>query len=563
MTAHAKHDKGIATDRARLITAVVVAAGLLAICLYAFAGLRPFSSARTVRVNVANAYQVKPGDPVRVAGTRVGTVEGVDAGPHDTAVLRLAIDDGGLVIHRDAHVEITTRLFVEGSFYIDLRPGSPTAPELGDSAMLPVAQTSGPVQLDQVISMLTQPTREALRSTVHELGAGLAPDAPAPHPVPLRRAVEELRRALPPAGVVLGALRGRRAGDLGRTMKATAEVTSQLAGDPTALADLVTNTRRTADALGADDSALAGTVQQFALLLRKGPADLPAIDRGLASVRHIADAADPTLRAIPRTAPAITALLRELGTVSGPALLPRALALARPVLTAIPELGLRLQELSGELRPALACLTHNVLPTLETKVPDGQLSTGRPAWQDLLHATAGLSSLSAAFDGNATTIRLGGAGGDNLLEGTVPGLGAVGGNAAGVPVGIRPVAPWRKPPPYRPDARCSEQAPPDLGAGLQVGTTSMHRVRSGRPALSGKALRRLLERVARNPAAPHHNDLPTGRRPLIPVARPAPGAAPAQKQTLEVPVPNVLSRGADTIGGLLDYLLGPTKGGGG
>ena len=40
------------------------------------------------------------------------------------------VDDEGLPIHKDATVTIRPRLFLEGNFFLDLQPGSPSAPDL-------------------------------------------------------------------------------------------------------------------------------------------------------------------------------------------------------------------------------------------------------------------------------------------------------------------------------------------------------------------------------------------------------------------------------------------------
>ena len=72
----------------------------------------------------------------------------------------MAIAPNGLPIHADATADIRPRLFLEGNFYVDLHPGTPAAPVLSTGGTLPASQTTGPVQLDRVLSTLNSNTRD-------------------------------------------------------------------------------------------------------------------------------------------------------------------------------------------------------------------------------------------------------------------------------------------------------------------------------------------------------------------------------------------------------------------
>ena len=61
---------------------------------------------------------------MRIAGVNVGKVTGVEA-DGDAAEVTFTVDDEGQPIHSDAEVEIRPRLFLEGNFFLDLRPGQP------------------------------------------------------------------------------------------------------------------------------------------------------------------------------------------------------------------------------------------------------------------------------------------------------------------------------------------------------------------------------------------------------------------------------------------------------
>ena len=77
----------------------------------------------------------------------------------DAAVVVLSINDQGLPLHTDATAKIRPRIFLEGNFFVDLKPGSPSAPILEDGDTLKVTQTATPVQLDEVLTALQSDSR--------------------------------------------------------------------------------------------------------------------------------------------------------------------------------------------------------------------------------------------------------------------------------------------------------------------------------------------------------------------------------------------------------------------
>src|SRR6185436_5873463 len=79
----------------------------------------------------------------------------------------------------DARITIRPRLFLEGNFFLDLRPGSPSAPDLPDGGAIPVTQTATAVQLDQVLAVLRRPDRKNLGDFLNGYGSALA-DPPTP-----------------------------------------------------------------------------------------------------------------------------------------------------------------------------------------------------------------------------------------------------------------------------------------------------------------------------------------------------------------------------------------------
>src|SRR3954451_17993025 len=154
--------------------AAPIATVLIAIVVYlAFARQLPGSHHFQVTGVVRTANDLQSGNPVRVAGLDVGRVVDVEAGPGRSALVTMRIDDAS-ALHADASLSIRPRLLLEGNFYVDMEPGTPGAGPLRDGARIPLARTSGPVQLDQFLSTFTAPTRGALISTISEFGRGLS-----------------------------------------------------------------------------------------------------------------------------------------------------------------------------------------------------------------------------------------------------------------------------------------------------------------------------------------------------------------------------------------------------
>jgi phospholipid/cholesterol/gamma-HCH transport system substrate-binding protein len=104
-----------------------------------------------------------------------------------------------------------------------------------------------------------------------------------------------------------------------------------------------------------------------------------------------------------------------------------------------------------------------VLPSGDTVIQDGPLTTGVKNYQEFLQTLVGLVGAGQNFTGNGVYTRFQPGGGAHEIQtGSVGTLGPRFGNATAPPLGTRPA---RGPkPPYRPEAPCHRQGPPDLNA---------------------------------------------------------------------------------------------------
>ena len=103
---------------------------------------------------------------MRIAGVNVGKVTEVEREEgSDLVKVTMEMDDTGLPIHEDATLKIRSRIFLEGNFFVDLRPGTPSGDKVDDGDTIPVTQTSTPVQLDELLTALqTERPRVASRT---------------------------------------------------------------------------------------------------------------------------------------------------------------------------------------------------------------------------------------------------------------------------------------------------------------------------------------------------------------------------------------------------------------
>src|SRR5262249_53097820 len=126
------------------------------ILYFGFTKSIPFRHHYTVSAVFPSAVGIRTNAPVRIAGVEVGKVTKI-AHAEDgaqAAIVTMRLQRKGLPLHRDATMKIRPRIFLEGNFFVDVQPGSPSSPRLHDGDRIPINQTAAPVQLDQILSVL-------------------------------------------------------------------------------------------------------------------------------------------------------------------------------------------------------------------------------------------------------------------------------------------------------------------------------------------------------------------------------------------------------------------------
>ena len=132
------------------IGAVAVAAALAAggILLY-----RAASHGKQITAYFAESIGVYPGSTVRVLGVPVGTVRSVQ--PQGARVKVTMTLNNGVAIPEGADAVVIAPSVVADR-YIQLTPAYTGGPQIGDGAVIPVARTAVPVEVDQVYASLAK-----------------------------------------------------------------------------------------------------------------------------------------------------------------------------------------------------------------------------------------------------------------------------------------------------------------------------------------------------------------------------------------------------------------------
>jgi phospholipid/cholesterol/gamma-HCH transport system substrate-binding protein len=113
--------------------AIALVVAVLAV-YFGFTKAVPFQHHFTISAVFPTANNLRTASPVRIAGVNVGKVVAVQhVRPGEQgALVKMQIEDKGLPIHKDATFAIRPRIFLEGNFFVDVHPGTPSAPVLHD-----------------------------------------------------------------------------------------------------------------------------------------------------------------------------------------------------------------------------------------------------------------------------------------------------------------------------------------------------------------------------------------------------------------------------------------------
>jgi phospholipid/cholesterol/gamma-HCH transport system substrate-binding protein len=447
----------------------------------------PFKHGYRLKAEFASALNIRPKSPVRIAGVNIGKVTSIKR-VGNTGLVTMEINKDGLPIHRDATLKIRPRIFLEGNFFVDLQPGSPSAETVSSGTTIPITQTSDPVQLDQVLSALNTDTRTNLQDFLAGYGEGLtrkptpAEDAEQDPDVrgldgaqALNKSYQRGPAALRGISIVQQAITGTEPHDFSKLIAGIGRLTSGLNVHEQQLGELIGHFNTFLGAFAAQSSSLSATVVQLPGALQNAGRAFTTLNAAFPPTRAFALALAPGVEQTPATVSAALPWIEQVQASLAPGELggvAEALRSAAPTVAGLTGGQTSFQQQADQFSK---CLTKTFFPAITTKLQDGSNTSGVEAYKEFWYSLTGLNSAGQNFNGNGAATRfLVGGGGETLRSAPV---GIVGSQTKGLqlvartpllPQGTRPSFPAAEPP-YKPLVPCSTQSLPDFNGPLASG----------------------------------------------------------------------------------------------
>ncbi|MGA2321373.1 MAG: MlaD family protein [Solirubrobacteraceae bacterium] len=454
---------------------------------FGFSKRIPFKHGFRLQAVFATAVDIHPKSPVRIAGVDVGKVSSISR-EGNVGLVSMEIESRGLPIHSDATLKIRPRIFLEGNWFVELQPGSPSARTLSSGATLPITQTSDPVQLDQVLDALNTDTRANLQDFLIGYGDGLTrkpTEAENAEQNPevrglngaqaLNKAYQRGPAALRGGAIVNQALGGTEPHDLSKLIASIGKVTAALNVHEQQLSEWIPNFDAFFHSFAAQSESLRATVAELPSSLRNIERGLQELGAAFGPTRTFAHDILPGLRATPATVAAALPWIEQVQASLAPSELG---GVAKGLVSATPALA----RLESEQSPFFEqtglfnkCLTKVIFPAGNTRLQDGSNTSGVEDYKEFWYALTGLAGIGQSFDGNGTmTHFLLGSGGPTVVSAPTSILGT---NLKGLrllahaslpPLGTSPAYPSAEPA-YEPLVPCYTQALPEFNGPLASG----------------------------------------------------------------------------------------------
>jgi ABC-type transporter Mla subunit MlaD len=274
-----------------------------------------------VRAIFDSASFLVPGEDVKVAGVKVGAIESLDVTRDNKAAIVLRIDDPAFRdFKQDAFCTIRLQSLIGEKFVACI----PTQPKSGNSEpppalhkitrgdgkgqyLLPVTNTSAPVDLDMLNNIMRLPERQRFAIIINELGVGLAGNGRQLNTV-IRRAdpaLYQLDRVL-----AILASQNRVLADLARDSDAAL---APVARQSASISDFIDKAGATAAATAARGDDLERNFERF-------PAFLTQLRPTMRRLGEFAAAGTPVMTDLRAAAPSVNTLFEQLGPFATAAL---------------------------------------------------------------------------------------------------------------------------------------------------------------------------------------------------------------------------------------------------
>jgi ABC-type transporter Mla subunit MlaD len=301
--------------RVAAVFTILLAAGALA--FVAMGAKSDGGGAYKVRAIFDNAGFVIPGEDVKVAGVKVGTIDSLDVTSAQKAAVVLNITDPGFQDFRqDASCIVRPQSligerFVECDLTQKRAAGAPLPPPLKKirsgpgkgEYYLSVDHTSKTVDIDLIGDIAREPERERLSLILNELGTGLAGRGK-----DLREVIRRADPALKNVDDLLQILASQNR-TLQQLAKNSDTVLAPLARDRVKVADAISNSSKVAAATASRRGDLEADIQRL-------PAFLSQLKPTMTRLGALSDEMTPVLSDLDAVAPQVNRLIIQLGPFS-------------------------------------------------------------------------------------------------------------------------------------------------------------------------------------------------------------------------------------------------------
>ena len=269
--------------RVAAVAAVTVA--LVAVAIIVLSG----GSSYQVRAVFQNASQIVSGDLVEVSGLEVGTVSKLALTPSGQAELTLNITNPTYEPLRAGTQATIREVSLTGiaSRYVDLRPASAPNSVIARNGVIPTANTTSEVDLDEIFNTLNGPTLKGLQdvfqgSASQYKGAGQKAQAAFQYLNPAVAASSTLFREI-----------NRNTGKFTNFIVKTGNLVSDVATRSSDLSGLVSHLATTTSALAARRTDLAASLQRLPGFMRLANTTFVNLRSSLNSLKPLVDDSKP------------------------------------------------------------------------------------------------------------------------------------------------------------------------------------------------------------------------------------------------------------------------------
>ena len=358
----------------------------------------PFRSHYEVKAVFHTSNNLRTNSKVRVAGVDIGKVTKVEhfRKGGESAIVTMRLQKNGLPLHKDARFAIRPRIFLEGNFFVDVQPGTPSSPPIEDGDTFPINQTKTPVQFDQLLSSLKSDTRHDLQVLLKEYARALDGEGGKG----FNRSIQWWKPAYKNSAIVNEATLGVTEHDLSEYVKQAGTVAAALDRNPEQLKSLITDFNQTAAAFAREQDSLEATVAELPRTLRAARPALAALNSSFPPVRRFARDFLPGVKSSGPTIRASRPFVRQLRLLVSRRELRGLVSDLRPTVPSLATLTNRSVPLQGQVRAASGCQNDVILPWSRETLNDPNFPATGPIYQENVKWLPGIAGESRSGDAN-------------------------------------------------------------------------------------------------------------------------------------------------------------------